>query len=58
MYFFFSHSRQSEWCYREAHLELARREQAGLPLVDPDYIPASQVKLPTDEELGDMDIVI
>lgn len=47
-----------EWYRREAFLELRRREAAGLPLVDPDYVPPSQVKLPSDEELGSYEIII
>jgi hypothetical protein len=39
-------------------LELARREKAGEPLVSPDYVSVSQIKLPSEEELGDMEIVI
>ena len=28
-----------EWALREAHLEIARREKAGLPLISPDLLP-------------------
>ncbi|WKX95688.1 hypothetical protein Q1695_012276 [Nippostrongylus brasiliensis] len=28
-----------EWALREAHLEIVRREKAGLPLISPDLIP-------------------
>jgi NADH dehydrogenase (ubiquinone) 1 beta subcomplex subunit 11 len=48
----------NDWCHREAHLELSRREKAGIPLVSPDYVPIENIKLPSDEELGDMEIVI
>ncbi|XP_014280759.1 NADH dehydrogenase [ubiquinone] 1 beta subcomplex subunit 11, mitochondrial [Halyomorpha halys] len=47
-----------DWAQREAFLELRRREQNGLPLIDPDYLPLDKIKLPTDEELGDTEIVI
>lgn len=47
-----------EWAQREAYLELARREAAGLPLVDPNLIDPSKIELPTDEELGDTEIII
>lgn len=47
-----------EWYQREAFLELRRREAAGLPLVDPDYVPPSQVRMPSDEELGSYEIII
>ncbi|VDP21962.1 unnamed protein product [Echinostoma caproni] len=48
-----------DWAYREAYLELERRRRDGLPLIDRDLVPASRVKLPTDEELGpDFKIII
>ncbi|KAK5982750.1 hypothetical protein GCK32_005548 [Trichostrongylus colubriformis] len=49
-----------EWALREAHLEIARREKAGLPLISPDLIPRARVmaSLPADEELRDFDILI
>ncbi|CAH1403629.1 unnamed protein product [Nezara viridula] len=47
-----------DWAQREAFLELRRREKNGLPLIDPNYLPADKIILPTDEELGDTDIVI
>lgn len=47
-----------DWAGREAFLELRRREAAGAPLIDPDFLPADRVVLPTDEELGDTEIII
>ncbi|XP_043281658.1 NADH dehydrogenase [ubiquinone] 1 beta subcomplex subunit 11, mitochondrial [Venturia canescens] len=47
-----------EWAQREAYLELRRREALGLPAVDPFYVDPDKVVLPTDEELGDTDIII
>uniref|UniRef100_A0A915P1L9 NADH dehydrogenase [ubiquinone] 1 beta subcomplex subunit 11, mitochondrial n=1 Tax=Meloidogyne floridensis TaxID=298350 RepID=A0A915P1L9_9BILA len=49
-----------DWARREAHLELTRRERAGLPLVSPDLIERSCVEasLPSEEELRDFDIII
>lgn len=47
-----------DWAQREAFLELRRREQNGLPLIDANYLPLEKIILPTDEELGDTDIVI
>lgn len=47
-----------DWSQREAFLELRRREQNGLPLVDPNFIDPAKIVLPSDEELGDMEIVI
>jgi len=37
---------------------LARREKSGEPLVNPDFIPVDRISLPSDEEIGDMEIVI
>ncbi|WP_278924702.1 hypothetical protein, partial [Pseudophaeobacter profundi] len=47
-----------DWAQREGFLELRRREQLGLPLVDPNYVDPSTVYLPSDEELGDTEIII
>ncbi|XP_050031032.1 NADH dehydrogenase [ubiquinone] 1 beta subcomplex subunit 11, mitochondrial [Dermacentor andersoni] len=47
-----------DWIEREAHLELERREKLGLPLVDPNLIDPSRIVLPSDEELGDFEIVL
>ncbi|CAH8544230.1 unnamed protein product [Heterobilharzia americana] len=48
-----------DWSWREAFLELERRQRDGLPLVDKDLIPASQVQLPGDDELdSDVEIII
>lgn len=46
------------WAEREAFLELRRREDLGLPLIDPNYIPLDSIKLPSEEDLGDIEIVI
>ena len=46
------------WEKREALLEIARREKLGLPLIDPNFVDPSKIHLPTDEELGDFDIII
>ncbi|CAL8138796.1 unnamed protein product [Orchesella dallaii] len=50
--------RMKDWNQREAYLELARREALGLPPIDPNLVPVDQVELPTEEELGDFDVVI
>ncbi|GFO44528.1 chitin deacetylase [Plakobranchus ocellatus] len=47
-----------DWCQREAFLELERREKEGLPLVDPNYVNVDTIELPSDEELGDEEIII
>jgi len=41
-------------------LELARREANGLPLIDPNLVPPEKLLpyLPTDEELGDTEVII
>lgn len=49
---------QRDWAQREAFLELRRREAAGLPLVDPNYVDPAIIELPSDEELGDTEIII
>lgn len=46
------------WAWREAFLELRRREKLGLPPIDPNLIDPAKIDLPTDEELGDTEIVI
>lgn len=47
-----------DWSQREAYLELRRREAAGLEPIDPNYIDPSKIDLPSDEELGDTEIII
>lgn len=47
-----------DWAQREAFLELRRREAKGLPLIDPNIIDPSKVTLPSDEDLGDTEIII
>lgn len=47
-----------DWALREAYLELRRREKLGLPLIDPNYVDPATVFLPSDEELGDTNIII
>ena len=50
--------KQRDWIMREAYLELHRREKLGLPLVDKNFIDPSKIELPSDEELGDTEIII
>ncbi|KHN70642.1 hypothetical protein Tcan_14337 [Toxocara canis] len=49
-----------EWALREAHLEMARREKAGLPYISKDLVRPEKVAatLPSEEELRDFDILI
>ncbi|KAK0178944.1 hypothetical protein PV327_007781 [Microctonus hyperodae] len=50
--------RDHEWTAREAYLQLRYREENGLPLVDPNLIDPAKIILPTDEELGDTEVII
>ncbi|XP_045623880.1 NADH dehydrogenase [ubiquinone] 1 beta subcomplex subunit 11, mitochondrial [Procambarus clarkii] len=50
--------RMVNWAQREAYLELRRREELGLPLIDPNLIDAEKMDLPSDEDLGSTEIVI
>ncbi|XP_012219608.1 NADH dehydrogenase [ubiquinone] 1 beta subcomplex subunit 11, mitochondrial [Linepithema humile] len=50
--------RGKDWAQREAYLRLRHREENGLPLIDPNLIDPSKIILPTDEELGDTEIII
>jgi len=50
--------RDVEWAQREAYLELERREKNGLPLIDENFIDPANFELPSDEELGDFEIII
>ncbi|XP_076170751.1 NADH dehydrogenase [ubiquinone] 1 beta subcomplex subunit NP15.6 [Ptiloglossa arizonensis] len=47
-----------DWAQREAHLQVRYREEHGLPLLDPNLIDPSKFTLPTDEELGNTEIII
>ncbi|XP_005112477.1 NADH dehydrogenase [ubiquinone] 1 beta subcomplex subunit 11, mitochondrial [Aplysia californica] len=48
----------ADWCQREAFLELERRERQGLPLVDPNYTNPESIALPSDEDIGEQEIII
>ncbi|XP_075969581.1 NADH dehydrogenase [ubiquinone] 1 beta subcomplex subunit NP15.6 [Anticarsia gemmatalis] len=47
-----------DWTQREAFLELRRREKAGLPPIDPNYVNPKSVKLPSESQLCDVEIII
>lgn len=47
-----------DWAQREAFIQLKYREENGLPLVDPNYIDPAKINLPSDEELGNTEIII
>ncbi|XP_078042621.1 NADH dehydrogenase [ubiquinone] 1 beta subcomplex subunit NP15.6 [Augochlora pura] len=50
--------RLQDWAQREAYLQIRYREEHGLPLLDPNIVDPSKVTLPTDEELGNTEIII
>lgn len=59
--FFFAYlpdPKMRDWAQREAFIQLREREAAGLELLSADYIDVSLIELPTDEELGNTEIVI
>lgn len=47
-----------DWAQREAFLQLRKREAEGLPLIDPNLVDAEKIELPSDEELGNTEIII
>lgn len=51
-------SQLSSWAKREAFLQLRYREENGLPLIDPNVVDPAKIVLPSDEELGDVEIII
>lgn len=57
-FWYFPDWRLDNWAQREAYLEMARRKKLGGPYISRDYVPADRIKLPTDEELGDAEIII
>lgn len=59
--FFFAYQPDNllrDWSQREAYLELRRREAAGQEPISCDYIERSLMVLPSDEELGESEIII
>lgn len=50
--------RNRDWAQREAYLRLRYREEHELPLIDPNLIDPAKITLPSDEELGDTEIII
>ncbi|XP_067013531.1 NADH dehydrogenase [ubiquinone] 1 beta subcomplex subunit 11, mitochondrial [Anabrus simplex] len=47
-----------DWAQREAFLELRRRESEGLPLIDRNLLDPDSISLPSDEELGETEVII
>jgi NADH dehydrogenase (ubiquinone) 1 beta subcomplex subunit 11 len=58
VYFYQPDNLLRDWSQREAFLELRRREAAGLEPIDANYIDPAKIVLPSDEELGDTEIII
>lgn len=50
--------RLTDWSVREAFLQVHRREKLGLPVIDKNLVDPSLIELPSDEELGDTEIII
>lgn len=49
---------QSDWALREGYIRLREREAAGLEPIDPNLIDPSTVELPSDEQLGNVELII
>jgi len=50
--------RLRDWTHREAYLDLDRRERKGQPAIDPYFVSPETVRLPTEAEIGDREIII
>lgn len=50
--------RMLDWAQREGYLQLRRREELGLPVIDPNLVDISKFELPSDEELARTEIII
>jgi len=58
LFSYFPDVKMKGWVQREAYMELARREALGLPQIDENLVPVADINLPTEEELGDFEIII
>lgn len=58
IFYYYPDTRLDNWSTREAFLELERRKRLGLPLIDKNYVDPAKVVLPTEEELGDTEVII
>ncbi|GIY73712.1 complex I-ESSS [Caerostris darwini] len=47
-----------DWTNREAYIRMNERKKLGLPYVDKNYIDPEKIELPSDEELGDTEIIL
>ncbi|WAR27159.1 NDUBB-like protein [Mya arenaria] len=50
--------RLRDWATREAYLDIERREKQGLPAIDPYCVSPETVQLPSEEEIGNTEIII
>lgn len=48
----------TEWAHREAYIVLRNREAAGLEPISPDYTDPATIVLPSDDKLGNTEIII
>lgn len=48
----------TEWAQREAFVVIRERETAGLEPIPRDYFDPKTIELPSDDELGDAEIII
>ncbi len=44
--------------HREAYLLLREREEKGLVAVDKNYVDPAKLELPSDDEIGDLPIIV
>lgn len=49
-YHYLPDPKNRKWSHQEAHRVLKERREAGLPLIDPDFVPRDKIILPDDEE--------
>ncbi|KAH9511233.1 NADH dehydrogenase 1 beta subcomplex subunit 11 ndufb11 [Dermatophagoides farinae] len=47
-----------DWAQREAFIEVNRREQLGLPFIDPNLVDPEKITLPSEEELKKLNLEI
>lgn len=47
-----------DWAQRQGYLTLRQREAAGVDVISRHYVDPSTITLPSDEELGDTEIII
>lgn len=57
-FYYCPHSNLSDWAMREAFIRVAEREAKGLPYIEKDLVPLERIVLPSDEELGDTEIIV